>query len=332
MGKLPLSTEVGVVVADQRHVLGHPQAEVVRGRQRPDGRDVVEGEDRGGPVRAGEQPAGRGVAALLAHATRLQVRVGVQPGRPESAAVALRPQPTDLLGAGEVPDPGVAQLQQVRGGGAGPGEVVVHHDVDVVEVGIPGSREHHRDAGSGRADRLLLGVRPDDHERVDVLGEQGGDRADADPVVGPAVGEDGGQARAVQGGRQPGEQVDEPGVGKVVQQHADRVGAAARECPGARVRTIAELGHGRLDRAPAGLADPAVPLQHQRDQRLRDAGAARHVPDRRRPQDLAGAVVGCRHAARPSRSSGGLFGWSVRLARAHPSPYAGPVQFCPLRT
>src|SRR3954451_6098257 len=64
---VPQAGDARVVVADDGDVVRDAQSELLGGRERADGRDVVDGEEGGWSRRAREQPDGGAVAALLGH-------------------------------------------------------------------------------------------------------------------------------------------------------------------------------------------------------------------------------------------------------------------------
>ena len=101
-----------VVEADDRHVVGHPDAELGGGAHRLDRRQVVGGEDRGRSRPAGQQLARRRLGGLLLEAAD-QDEIGIEgdAGRVERGAVAgfASPRRLEVGAAGEERDPAVAE-------------------------------------------------------------------------------------------------------------------------------------------------------------------------------------------------------------------------------
>ena len=252
--------EVDVVVADERDVLGHPDAVGEReGLQQPERQQVVGGEHGLGASLRGELEDLLADPASLQHrqgggAEGLQGRTGHGLDRP------LRPRPAvaDLVqgvGAAHVGDPPAARAQEVRHGRAAALDVV--HGQRAV---LAGSRvlvhQHHRGAaGAQDVDAgPLRGLGGDEHAPDPLLLEQV--QVQALPLGGePRVADDHGLAQPLGGRlRAQGDLVVE-GVGRVLHHEPHGARAAGLELARDVVADVAQVLDDPEHAAAAVLGD-----------------------------------------------------------------------------
>jgi hypothetical protein len=137
-----------VVVAEDRHVLGHPHAQRQRGVERTEGDHVVAADDGGRGIGQPEELARVLIAALvgeraLAHERRVQGHAALgedlrEPGHAVAARRGVR-RPSDDG------DPPVTELEQVPAPDDGAPVVVADHAVDVQPVDVA-VQQHHGQA------------------------------------------------------------------------------------------------------------------------------------------------------------------------------------------
>jgi hypothetical protein len=252
----------------------------VQGAQDAERQVVVGGEDRGDLGHPGENLAGavpRGGVPVRRHDRRdLRARLGQRPPPAGDAALAVEP----VIGAGDVPDGLVADLEQVPGRG-----VRARLLVDGDQAGRPArvtvdgdQRDVIRDVVQRLVGRLDRG--DDDqarHPLVAVPPDRVGDwlavqrahvlHADREAVLERGMGQrvqhrDG----TVQGG----------GLGD----HADHLRRARDQHAGGLVGPVAELGDGGLHPAAGLLADVRMVVQHAGDGLVRDPGQPGDVSHR----------------------------------------------------
>src|SRR3972149_2622196 len=123
------SGQPGIVVANERYVVGHAQASFLENVQRSDGRQVVGHEDRGGEHGGSEQlggsPAATGVGVVALHDHRFEVTILHGQDETAPALGGTRPQPSVDVG-----DTSVTELDEVVHGQLCPADVVIAHGVD----------------------------------------------------------------------------------------------------------------------------------------------------------------------------------------------------------
>ena len=100
------------------------------------------------------------------------------------------------------------------------------------------------------------------------------------------------EARVVQPGVQTVQQLHEPGVAHVVEEHPDRTGAPLAEAARRGVGPVAELLDGGQHGLPLLVTDLVGAAQHEGDQRLRHSGPLGDVANRRCSHGLRGSIPG----------------------------------------
>ena len=243
-----------------------------------------------------EQPRRPGVAGLLGEVAGLDPAPAGQPVAGHGGPVAGGTLVGDLAaGAAEMGDPLVSPRDQVVDDQPGPGGVVAADHVGPDQALPARAGDDHRHVADGGGQAAVVGQRPDHHQPLDLEGAQRLHRpqVQARPLAGPRPGHDragqeGVEAGLVQHRPQGIDDLDEPGVVQVGDQHPDGARAQGRQRPGRPVGPVAELPGRLLDPQAAGLGDPGVAPHGQRHQRLGHAGAGGHVDDGRPAPGRAG--------------------------------------------
>src|SRR5215203_1184283 len=276
--------QMQVVEADDRHVVRHALAGLGDGVQHAERREIVGGEDRGNPGLALEQPPRRIVPAVVGEATLLhELEVDGQAGAGERVAVTGETfvADTELARARDVRDPRVPEVDEMLGRHS-PAKAVVDLDqrdrprVDVPveaddrealldEAGDPIGREHQ--AVDERAVDLLRAQ----HAKVVLLALRFALRRAEEHRVPVAQGRllDPAHERRVERVRDVGEE------------QGDRLRRLRDEAAGDRVRAVAELLDGGLDRRARRRRDLPGPVERSRDGGRRHTRKPRDVVDRR---------------------------------------------------
>jgi hypothetical protein len=237
----------GVVEADDRDVGRHADARVLQAVEHPRRRQVVGGEDGGRQLGPLEHPLGRLHAGDLGELPAHQARLGREPRVAHRALEARPPRRGARAGAPvDVHDPPVPEGDEVLDREARAHRLV---RVDAVDRRRPQRAADDHDRGVPRRGHDLLGrqprgdeddpVRPGLEQRVEhrpLARHPAAPRGDQDAVAEP---------RGVV--LDPACDLREVRVVQVVEQHADRVGAPARQAPRDRVGAVAEAGRGGQD-------------------------------------------------------------------------------------
>ena len=245
-----------------------------------------------------------GVAGLLGEVAGLDPAPAGEPVPGHGGPVAGGALVGDLAaGAAEVGDPLVPPGDQVVDDQPGPGGVVAADHVGPDQALPARAGDDHRHVADGGGQAAVVGQRPDHHQPFDLEGAQRLHRpqVQARSLAGPRPGHDragqeGVEAGVVQHRAQRVDDLDEPGVVQVGDQHPDGARAEGRQRPGRPVGPVAELPGRLLDPQAAGLRDPGVAPHGQRHQRLGHPGAGGHVDDGRPARRL-------RHDAQPRRAA-----------------------------
>jgi len=180
----------------------------------------------------------------------------------------------------EICDPAVAELDQVAGGQGRAEQVVVRDRVHPRQVDVPPAHRDRRDRAGDLGDdrRVRLGARQD--EAVGLEPEEAAQHRVVHPPVQPAAAaEHDVPAVGLQNGDQAVEEVHEPRVADVVEQHADGPAAPLAQGPGGGVGPVAEIGDRLVHERSPRRADLRRAAQHERDEGLGDPGTFGHVTD-----------------------------------------------------
>ena len=159
-------------------------------------------------------------------------------------------------------------------------QVVVRDRVHPRQVDVPPAHRDRRDGAGDLGDdrRVRLGARQD--EAVGLEPEEAAQhRVVHPPVQPPAAAEHQVPPVGLEDGDQAVEQVHEPRVADVVEQHPDGPAASLAQGPGRGVGPVAKIGDGLVHGRPPLGADLRRAAQHERDQGLGDPGPFGHVTD-----------------------------------------------------
>src|SRR5215210_3159818 len=274
---------VQVVEAHDRHVVRHAPSGLGDGVQHTECGEVVRGEDRGDARLALEQPARRVVPAVVGEAPLLhELEVDRQAGAGERVAVTGESFVADaeLARARDVPDPRVPEVDEMLGRDAAAKAVVHLDERDRPGVDVPVEADDREavldEAGDpiGREDQAV------DERPVDLL------RAQDAEVVLLALGvarRRAEQHRVPVAQRRLLDPVHErrvEGVRDVGEEQGDRLRRLRDQAPSDRVRAVAELLDGGLDRRARRRGDLPGPVRRSRDGGRRHTREPRDVVDR----------------------------------------------------